>query len=149
MRIVDAVPAAFMVAAAAAVFFGTGGLAMWDGVTPGARYFPAWISGAAVILAAALLWTQLRGTDRGVVELPGGAALLRVVLTVAGLAALATLAPVVGLVPALMGFSAFMLTAVLRQGPVATAVTTLIIGGGTHLVFVRLLSVPLPAPFGF
>jgi hypothetical protein len=30
-----------------------------------------------------------------------------------------------------------------------TMLTTLVIAGGTHLVFVRWLAVPLPAPFGF
>lgn len=145
----DAIPALFMIAASGTVFFGTAGLNFWDGVTPGARFFPAGVAGVTLLLALALLWTQVRGTDEGVVDVPDRSALLRVGLTVAGLVALAAGAPVIGLVPMLMVFAAFMLVAVLRQHLLPTAITTLVIGLGTHLIFVRWLAVPLPAPFGF
>jgi hypothetical protein len=145
----DAVPALFMIAASGTVFFGTAGLNFWDGVTPGARFFPAGVAGVTLLLALALLWTQLRGTDQGFVDVPDRPALLRVGLTVVGLVTLAAGAPVIGLVPMLMLFAAFMLVAVLRQRLLPTAITTLVIGLGTHLIFVRWLAVPLPAPFGF
>jgi hypothetical protein len=145
----DAIPALFMIAASGTVFFGTAGLNFWDGVTPGARFFPAGVAGVTLALALALLWTQLRGTDQGVVDVPDRPALLRVALTVVGLFVLAAGAPVIGLVPMLMVFCAFMLIVVLRQRPLPTLITTLVIGVGTHLVFMRWLAVPLPAPFGF
>lgn len=145
----DAVPALFMIAAAGTVFFGTAGLNFWDGVTPGARFFPAGVAGASLVLALALLWTQLRGTDQGIVDVPGRSALLRVGLTVAGMVALPLGTPLIGLVPMLMVFAAFMLIVVLRQRPLPTVITTLVIGVGLHLIFLRWLAVPLPAPFGF
>jgi hypothetical protein len=148
MRKLESVPGLFMIAASLAVILGTGGLAVWDGVTPGARFFPLFVGGVGLVLALLFLWQQARGTDRLAVDRPGRDALIRVGLTVAGLVALAAGAPIIGLVPMLAVFSAFMLLVVLGQGPVPTLVTTLIIAGGVHLVFVRWLAVPLPAPFG-
>lgn len=149
MRRLEIVPGLFMIAASLAVILGTGGLAVWDGITPGARFFPLVVGGVGIVLALLFLWQQWRGTDRLSVDVPGRDALIRVVLTVAGLVALASGAPLIGLVPMLAVFSGFMLLVVLRQAMLPTMLTTLVIAGGTHLVFVRWLAVPLPAPFGF
>ncbi len=148
MSKLEMVPALFMIAAALAVIFGTTGLAVWDGFTPGARFFPLFVGSMGLLLAGLLLWQQSRGTDTGTVDRPDRPALLRVGLTVAGLAAMAAGAPVLGLVPMLAVFALFMLLVVLRQPVRPAVVTAAVIAGGTHLVFVRLLAVPLPAPFG-
>jgi hypothetical protein len=148
MRLPDAVPALFMIAAALAVILGTAGLAVWDGFTPGARFFPLFVGGIGLILAVLLLWQQWRGTDSGTVDRPDRPALARVGLTVVGLVTLAAGAPAVGLLPMLALFALFILLVVLRQKPAPSLLTTLVIAGGVHLVFVRWLAVPLPAPFG-
>ena len=93
MRKLEMVPALFMIAASLAVILGTGELAVWDGFTPGARFFPLFVGGLGLLLAAVLLWQQWRGTDTGLVDRPGTSALARVFLTVAGLIGLAAGAP--------------------------------------------------------
>lgn len=148
MRKLEMVPALFMIAASLAVILGTGELAVWDGFTPGARFFPLFVGGLGLLLAAVLLWQQWRGTDTGLVDRPGTSALARVFLTVAGLIGLAAGAPVIGLVPMLAVFSLFILLVVLRQRVLPSVVTAAVIAGGTYLVFVQMLAVPLPAPFG-
>lgn len=149
MRKLESVPGLFMIAASAAVILGTAGLSIWDGITPGARFFPLAVGGAGIVLALLLLWQLWTGADRTEVDRPAPDALMRVGLTVAGLVALAAGAPRIGLVPMLAVFAAFMLLVVLRQRLLPTLATTLVIAGGTHLVFVRWLAVPLPAPLGF
>ncbi|WP_103257078.1 tripartite tricarboxylate transporter TctB family protein [Tabrizicola aquatica] len=148
MRKLEMVPALFMIAASLAVILGTAGLAVWDGFTPGARFFPLFVGGVGLLLAALLLWQQWRGADTGLVDRPGRDALVRVGLTVVALVALSAGAPVIGLVPMLAVFALFLLLVVLRQRLLPSVVTAAVIAGGTHVVFVRLLSVPLPAPFG-
>ena len=149
MRKLEMVPALFMIAASAVVILGTQSLAVWDGFTPGARFFPLFVGGIGLVLAALLLWQQWRGTDNSTVDRPDKAALVRVALTVAGLVTMAAGATVIGLVPMLAAFSMFMLLAVLRQPVLPSVITAAVIAGGTYLVFVRMLGVQLPAPLGF
>lgn len=148
MRKLEMVPALFMVAASSAVIMGTNELSVWDGFTPGARFFPIFVGGIGLLLAALLLWQQWRGADTGTVDRPDRDALIRVLLTVSGLVALAAGVPLVGLVPMLAVFALFILLVVLRQSVLPSIVTMVVIAGGVHVVFVWLLGVPLPAPFG-
>lgn len=148
MRKLETVPALFMIAAALAVILGTGELAVWDGVTPGARFFPLFVGGVGLALAGILLWQQWRGADTGTVDRPDRPSFVRVALTVAGLIALAAGAPLIGLVPMLAVFSLFILLVVLRQRVLPSVITAVVITGGTYLIFVRMLAVSLPAPFG-
>lgn len=149
MRILEMVPAAFLVAVAAIVFVGTANLSYWDGVTPGARFFPAILSGVAAVVAVLLVIAQRRGIERIDVALPARAAAWRVAVTVLALMALAYGAPRLGFVPMLAAFVLFMLLAVLRQRVAPSVLTAAIVAGFTHFVFVRWLAVPIPMPFGF
>lgn len=148
MRKLEAVPALFMVAASLVVILGTRTLDIWDGFTPGARFFPLIVGGLGLLLAALLLWQQWRGTDTGLVDRTERSALVRVGLTLAGLVAMAAGAPLIGLLPMLTLFSLFMLLGALRQPLVPSVITTGVISGGAYIVFVRMLAVPLPAPLG-
>jgi hypothetical protein len=148
MRKLEMVPAAFMIAASLAVILGTRELAVWDGFTPGARFFPLFVGGIGLVLAALLLWQQWRGADTGMVDRPERTALVRVLLTVASLVAMAAGAPLLGLVPMLALFSLFTLLVVLRQPVLPSVVATTVIAGGTYVVFVWMLGVSLPSPFG-
>ena len=114
MRLLKAVPAIFMICLALGVLAGTTGLTLWDGFTPGARFFPAWLSGVGILLALALLVTQWRGTDAGELDLPDRTGAIRVLAAVAGLVGLALLATQVGLLAALVLFVLYMLLVVLR-----------------------------------
>lgn len=144
MRLLQAVPAIFMICLAVGVMAGTAGLSFWDGFTPGARFFPAWLAGAGVILSVALLITQWRGTDAGQLDLPSRTGGLRVLATVVGLVVLALLSTQVGMLPALVLFVLYMLLAVLRAPLWPSLLTALILAVGIEGIFVRWLAVPLP-----
>ncbi len=146
MRFLQAVPAIFMICLATGVMLGTTGLSFWDGFTPGARFFPGWLSGAAVLLSAALLVTQWRGTDAGQPDLPEPGGAVRVLAAIAGLVTLALLVPLIGMVPAAALFMLYLLLIVMRAALVPALVTTAIVTVGIEVVFARLLAVPLPAP---
>ncbi len=147
MRFLQAVPAIFMICLAVGVMLGTTGLRFWDGFTPGARFFPGWLAGAAVMLSLALLLTQWRGTDAGTPDLPDARGARRVLAAMAGLVVMALLIPTLGMVPAAALFMPFLLLVVLRAALLPSLMTTVIVIVGIEGVFARWLGVPLPAPF--
>jgi hypothetical protein len=148
MRLVECVPAAFILVLAGGVAIGTRGLNLWDGPTPGARFFPMTIAIAGTAVALALLWAQWRGFERVEVDFPTRLGATRVGATILALIALAAGTPLVGLVPMVAAFVAVMLIVVLRQRIPISLFATAIVAGFIHFVFVRWLSVPLPMPFG-
>jgi hypothetical protein len=148
MRPIEAVPALFILALAAGVFFGTAGLNYWDGATPGARFFPAALALAGTAVALLLLWAQARGVERVDVEPLARDGALRVGATFAALVALAAGVPAVGFVPMLALFVLGVLLVILRQAVLPSLAASVIVAGFVHVVFVRWLSVPLPMPFG-
>jgi len=149
VRPVEAVPAIFMIALSVAIMLGTADLRYWDGTTPGARFFPTWVAGAALLLGVLMLIAQRRGTDGGSLDLPNRSGALRAGLILAGMTALALAAPVIGMVPAVALLMGFLLLVVLRQPLVPSVVTTAIVAIGIEAIFVRWLGVPLPAPSFF
>jgi hypothetical protein len=148
MRPIEAVPALLVLALAAAILVGTAGLKLWDGPTPGARFFPLIIAIAGSAVALALLWAQWRGFEQVDVHVPGASGGMRVALTLAALVVLVAGTPVVGLVQMLAAFVAVMLVGVLRQPVPASLGAAVLVAGFVHIVFVRWLSVPLPMPLG-
>ena len=147
MRRLEAVPALFMIALAAFVYFGTAGASLWDGVTPGSRFFPTVLAVVGTAAALAMLWAQRRGLERITLDLPTASGALRVAASMGGLLGMAALAPVAGFVPTIAAFTLYMLLAVLRQRLGPSLLTTAIVAGFVEIVFVRWLAVPLPAPF--
>jgi hypothetical protein len=148
MRPIEAVPALFILALAAGVFFGTAGLNYWDGVTPGARFFPGILALVGTAVALFLLWAQARGFERVEVEPLSSEGALRVGLTIAALVALAGGVPLVGFVPMLAVFVLGVLLLILRRPVLPSLATAVIVAGFVHVVFVRWLAVPLPMPLG-
>lgn len=148
-RTVLAAPAIFMICLAVGVVLGTSGLKLWDGFTPGPRFFPAWLAGAALVLSGLLLLTQYQGTDGGKPDLPEPAGAVRVFAILAGLIVLALLVPVFGMVAAVAMFMLFMLLAVLRAPILPSLLTTAIVALGIEVIFARWLGVPLPASYFF
>jgi hypothetical protein len=148
MRRIEAVPALFILALAAGVFFGTAGLNYWDGVTPGARFFPAVLALVGTAVALFLLLAQARGFERVEVEPLSREGALRVGATFAALVALAVGVPVAGFVPMLAVFVLAVLLLILRRPVLPSLATAVIVAGFVHVVFVRWLAVPLPMPLG-
>jgi hypothetical protein len=149
VRPTDYAPAIFMIVLSIAIFAGTAGLKYWDNTTPGARFLPVWLSGTGVLLGVLLCVALMRGGDGGMTDLPDRTGLARAALTLSAMAVFTLAAPLIGMVPVLALFMIFMLVAVLRQRLVPSLITTAIVAIGVKLIFVRWLSVPLPAPFGF
>jgi hypothetical protein len=145
-RLLLAAPAIFMICLAAGVLLGTSGLKLWDGFTPGPRFFPAWLAGASVVLSGLLLLTQKLGTDGAKLDLPEPGGVGRVLAILAGLIVMALILQTTGMVPALALFMLFLLVAVLRAPLVPSILTTAIVTVGIELLFVRWLGVPLPTP---
>ena len=149
MRPVEAVPAAFLIVLSAGIVLGTAELRYWDGTTPGARFFPIWVAGAAALLAALMVVAQRRGVRDTSLDLPDRTGVLRVGLMLASMTAMVLAAPLIGMVPAVALFMAFLLLVVLRQRLVPSLVTTAVVAIGIEAIFVRWLGVPLPAPVFF
>lgn len=146
MRLIEAVPALFMIALSAAILIGTNELPYWADTTPGSRFFPMWLAGVGILLSAVLLFELYRGREPSGVDLPSGSATYRVGMTVFGMAALALITPLVGMVLAVALFMAFLLFFVLRQKPLPSLATVVIVTVGIELIFVRWLGVSLPGP---
>jgi putative tricarboxylic transport membrane protein len=148
MRPVEALPAVFLIIVSALVLFGTGTLTYWADITPGPRFFPVWIAGISIVLSVALLVQLRRGTDTGVTEMPDRSAFVRIALTIAGMVAFAIVAPLIGMVAAVVAFMLFVLVGVLRQRVLSSAIAVAIIAGAIEFIFVRTLKIALPpTPF--
>jgi putative tricarboxylic transport membrane protein len=78
MRLVEALPAVFLIIVSALVLVGTSSLTYWADITPGPRFFPVWIAGISIALSVALLVQLRRGTDTGTTELPVRSAFERI-----------------------------------------------------------------------
>jgi hypothetical protein len=112
---------------------------------PGAAVFPAVAAALMACASVALMVEQVRAPGEvAPLDLPRGVALARLLLAAGGLTAYVVLAPWLGhlaasLVPALV------LVRVLEPGSwLRVAVTAAAIAGAIHVVFVKLLGVPLP-----
>jgi hypothetical protein len=144
MRASDLVPAIVLLALSATAVLGTWRLGYWSDFTPGPAFLPFWAAAAGVLLAALRLAEARRPGHALAVTWPGRAALLRVALAFAGLAAFAVLSPVLGMMPAAALFMAFLLIIVQRRRLLPSLATTAITAGLIYAVFVRWLAVRLP-----
>ena len=89
--------------------------------------------------------SEARGLrNAATIEWPSRAALVRVAIIFAGLAAVPLLAPLLGLVPSLALLVAFVLLFVLRQALWPSLATVAITAGLIYAIFVAWLGVPLP-----
>ena len=139
-----AAPALFMIGLSALVFVGTSELRIWRGITPGPRFFPIILASVGVLLGVLLLVSQWRGTDAGMLDLPGrygaqqvGAIIVLLVLFAAG-------TPIIGMVPMVAVFALATLLLVMRQRLLPSLTAAAIIALGIQVVFVQWLSVALP-----
>lgn len=146
MTLREAGPAALITGLSALVLIGTRTLPGWDGFTPGPGFFPRIVGVAGLALAAAEIVQQLRARTVVGDALEDGA-LRRVGLTVFGLAALAVLAPLIGMSVGIALFMLFMLVVALKRPLLASVATAVGVAIAVELTFVRWLGVPLPEPF--
>lgn len=145
MRMINAVPAVFMIGLSATILLGTGDLPYWVETTPGARFFPVWLAGVGLFLSALFLLQLIRGTDPVVLEIPERSSVVRVLLTVVGLICLAIITPHIGMVFGAAAFMSYLLLFVLRQKLFPSLLTVAVVAVGIELIFVRWLGVSLPS----
>lgn len=147
MRISDVVPAMFILALSALAVFGTWRLGYWSETTPGPAFLPFWVAGIAVLVVILRLVEAWRdaGADAHVgAEWPDRPALVRASLAFGGLVAIALLTPLLGMVPSVVLFIAFLLLVVLRRPLWPSLATVAITGGVIQGIFVWWLGLPLP-----
>lgn len=142
MKMSDVVPALLMLVLSAAIAFDTRSLSFWADTTPGPAFMPVWLAIAGAVLVVLRL-LEARRSHTGI-DWPDRPALVRIAMILAGLVAVPIVSPLVGLVPALALFVAFLLLAVLRQ-PLGPSLATLAVTVGLiYGIFVGWLGVPLP-----
>jgi hypothetical protein len=144
MRIRELIPAVFILALSAVMFFGTRKLGYWTETAPGPAFLPTWLAAAGALLFVLHLAEARREGPRLDHRWPDTSALTRVALTFGGLTAVPILAPVLGLLPSAVLFMAFLLLAVLRRPFWPSLATVAVTAGLIQAVFVWWLRVPLP-----
>lgn len=147
MRISDAVPALFILALSALAVLGTWRLDYWSGTTPGPSFLPIWVAvvGLPVVVFQLVEAWRAAVTEAGAgAEWPGRPALMRAVLGFGGLVAIALLTPLLGMVPSIALFIAFLLLVVLRRPLWPSLATVAVTSGVIQGIFVWWLRLPLP-----
>lgn len=140
------------------------GAALWEASSfqygtefaPGPGFAPVWLSAVglcvSLLIAAHGLWAMRGGAHAEqraapALEMPG---VVRVVLTLLGLAAMVLLVQPLGLVAAILLFLLYLTLVVQRHGvaiAVSVSVATVVF---VYIVFVYFLEVPIPkGPLGF
>jgi putative tricarboxylic transport membrane protein len=142
MKAGDVVPALLMLVLSAAIAFDTRSLSFWADTTPGPAFLPVWLAVAGVVLVVLRLVEARR--VHTAIDWPDGPALVRVGMILGGLIAVPLVSPLLGLVPALALFVAFLLLVVLRQALWPSLATLAVTVGLVYAIFVGWLGVPLP-----
>jgi hypothetical protein len=143
MRWGDVVPALLMLVLSAAVFVETRGLEFFDGI-PGPAFMPLWLAIAGVVLFILRLLEARRLPAGSGIDWPDRGGLQRVLLTLAGLVAIPLIAPVLGLMAAIVLFMAFLLIVVLGQRVGPSLATVAITASAVYGIFVLWLGLALP-----
>ena len=140
-----------------AAFFGA---ALWEGSTfqygtefsPGPGFAPVWLSAIGLCVSLLIVangWRALRDPDAKLPEALEKRGLVRIVLTLLGLAAMIFLVPLLGLVLAILAFLLFLTLVVQRHSlavGIGASVGTVVF---VYVVFVHFLDVPIPkGPLG-
>jgi hypothetical protein len=150
MRLIDAAPAAAMLAVSVGVLVGTRDLPYWAEFAPGPAFAPYWVAGAGTLISILLLVQAVRAGAGGRVEWPDRAGRLRVLLTVVSLGVSVFLGPHLGIVTTSVLFSVIMLVGILGRAWLPSCATALVTGALIYGVFLRWLGVALPTgPLGF
>lgn len=111
---------------------------------PGSGFLPFWLGLVMAVLATMLIVQATRTTGRGPAWLPGGRALARLIVVVAGTALFIALMPVVGMALGTMLFLIGLLHFLEGHGWLVTLGVAAATSAVNWLVFTHWLSVPFP-----
>jgi putative tricarboxylic transport membrane protein len=144
MRRSDVIPALLMLVLSVAIFIETFHLEYYGEVSPGPAFLPVWLALGGGVLVVLRLLEARRLAGSAAVEWPDRPGLRRIALIVVGLVAVPLLTSVIGMIPAILLFMAFLLLVVLQQSVVPSLLTIALTGGLVYGIFVRWLGVALP-----
>lgn len=115
---------------------------------PGAAIFPVLVGAIVAIASVAAMWEGWRMDPADRVELPGGAALVRLVGFLGALLGYIVLLPWLGHLVASIAFCIAVMYVLTRDEPgigwSRMIVAALLMSGSIYVVFVHLLKVPMP-----
>ena len=147
MKMSEVVPPLFMIALSAVIVLGTWHLGYWRDTTAGPAFAPVWVAGAGVLLALLQLRAARSAGWVGEYDWPDAVGMKRVAATFLGLVAFSVASPFLGMVPSAALFMVLFLYGLLGRPLVPTLVTTAVTTGIIYVIFVRWLSVGLPAGY--
>jgi putative tricarboxylic transport membrane protein len=145
MRILNFVPAAFVLTLSALILQQTYHLQYYGDTSPGPAFFPFWLAGAGLILFVFECLDARALGDSADTDFPDRSGIVRVVLTFGGLILFPVLSPAIGMIATCALYMAFLLIVVLRQRLIPSAVTIAVTVGLLDIIFIRWLGIALPA----
>lgn len=148
MRILNFVPAAFVLSLSALILLQTYHLQYYGDTSPGPAFFPFWLAAAGFVLFVFELLDARALGEASDTDFPDRSGVVRVLLTFGGLCLFPVLSPLIGMLPTCGLYMAFLLIVVLRQSVPASALTIAVTVGLLDIIFIRWLGIALPAfPF--
>ncbi len=144
MRLADRVSGLVLLIFGIGFALGAGRYPYWTPTGPGSGFLPFWLGLAMAVLAAMLLVGATRRPDAGHAWLPGGRALMRLVVVVVATVAFVWLLPVLGMPLGTFLFLVGLLRFLEGHTWVATLGVALVTSAVNWLVFMHWLHVPFP-----
>jgi putative tricarboxylic transport membrane protein len=144
MRRADQVSGALLLVFGAGFAAGARQYPYWAPTGPGSGFLPFWLGLVMAALATFLLVGATRRPDAGPPWLPGGRALLRLVIVIVATAAFVWLLPVLGMTLATFLFLFGILRFLEGHGWLATAGVAIAASAANWLIFIFWLNVPFP-----
>ena len=144
MRRADQISSALLLVFGAGFVAGARQYPYWTPTGPGSGFLPFWLGLAMAVLAAMLLVGATRRPDAGPAWLPGGRALVRLVVVIVATAAFVWLLPVLGMTIGTFLFLVGLLRFLEGHTWVATLGVAVATSAVNWLVFTHWLHVPFP-----
>lgn len=132
------------------VILSTAHLSYWSEATPGARFFPLWISLLGILLAGFVAWLAWKNPKQRSIDWPDREGAIRIGLIYLSVWFVVLSAPYLGFLTSATIFCLVFLLGLMRARVVPSIITTVVVIAIVRVLFVGVLDVQLPTgPFGF